>query len=243
MTDPRFSEKYRTKARNLQNCITHLALEEDDLLHKYSDDFFLDGVAKVQIFREILKGEPTSDTIEYLDKRCTEGFGHLRGDRSGAEYGADLILGWIQEDALLSTFERRGLVVELIGEDRNREFLRPGKISSNSDLLVSWRAQSRKVELAYDATGHWRKTDKYDMRDKKFSKLVAEEAIVFGLVIASQEGFVIDFSKPTNYEILEIPFHFIYKKPAFQVKNIRDMLAPIAECIEQLKVLLQTPAH
>lgn len=243
MTDPRFSEKYKIKAENLQNCFTHLALDEGALLDKYSNDFFVDGVAKVQIFREILKGDPTSDTIEYLDKRCTEGFGHLRGDRSGAEYGADLILGWIQEDALLSTFKRCGLLVELIGEDRNREFLRPGKISTNSDLLVSWQAQSRKVELAYDATGHWRKTDKYDMRDKKFSKLLAEEAIIFGLVIASQEGFVIDFSEPTKYKILEIPFHFIYKKPAYQVKYIRDMLAPIAECIEQLKILLQTPKH
>lgn len=241
MTDPRFSEKYKIKAENLQICFTHLALDDGDLLNKYSDDFFIDGVAKVQIFSEILKGDPTNETIEYLDKRCTEGFGHLRGDRSGAEYGADLILGWIQEDALLSTFKRRGLLVELIGEDKNREFLKPGKISSNSDLLVSWKAQSRKVELAYDATGHWRKTDKYDMRDKKFSKLLAEEAIVFGLAVASQEGFVLDFSEPAKYEILEIPFHFIYKKPAYQVKHVRDMLAPITECIEQLKVLIQTP--
>ena len=243
MTNPQFSERYRNKAKNLQNCFAQLALDEDDLLHKYSDDFFVDGVAKIQIFREILKGEPTSDTIEYLDKRCTEGFEHHRGDRSGAEYGADLILGWIQEDGLLMTFEHRGLSVELIGEDRNREFLERGKISSNSDLLVSWQAQPRKVELAYDATGYWRKTDNYDMRDEKFSKLQNEKAIVFGLVIASLEGFVIDFSKPTNYEILKIPFHFIYKKPVFQVKHIRGMLAPIAECIEQLKVLLQTPAH
>ena len=238
MNDHRFGEKYRTKASNLENCIGNFGISSSTVLKKYENDLFVDGVGKIEIFRQILSGSPDQSTLDYLDRRCTEGFGHYRGDRSGAEYAADLILGWIQEDTFLEVFVENGLLVELAGHDSGREFLKPGEISSNSDLLVSFGDNSRKVELAYDSTGFWRKKGQYDMRDSKYRKLTSEQAIIFGVAIPSAEAFVIDLSAPNNYEIEYIPFHFIYKKPAFQLQHVAEILTSIPSAISLLKSIL-----
>lgn len=68
------------------------------ILYGYSDEMFLDGESKYLIFNEVLAGAPSDSTVQYLVNKLTDGFGHLRGDRSGAEYGAGLVLGWIVED-------------------------------------------------------------------------------------------------------------------------------------------------
>jgi len=80
--------------------------------------------------------------------------------------------------------------------------------------LVGTR-EPRKLELATDYNGHWKKHYKYDLRDSKYEKLCKESALL-------------------RYT----EFHFIYKKPAYPIHGIRDLLIPIPEATEFLKQLV-----
>ena len=234
VSDPRFRQKWSDKAQAVQSVLAHFKVAPSDIAGTYNGQVFQDGASKLVAFSEVISGAPTKDTIDYLDQRCTEGFGHLRGDRSGAEYGADLILGWVVEDGFKLWAERSDLIAENTGHDRSREFLRPGKISAASDFKIGVE-QPRRMELATDYKGHWKKTNKWDMRDSKFQKLVAEQALVFLIDVLQMKGATIDLAQKDSYEFEHIPFHFIYKKPAWALCNVRSYLAPLDYALEDLK--------
>jgi hypothetical protein len=212
--------------------IVQLGIDERELLKKYENELFEDSHPKAPVFTELLSGNPTNATISYLVRRLTEGFGHLRGDRSGAEYGADLVLGWLVEDAFHKWAFEADIAPALSGYDRNREFLRPGRISAASDFVVG--ASRRKLELATDYKGHWQRTGKYDLRDSKFSKLVSENAILFLIDVMNSRGAVLDLSTPDRYAVKQIPFHPVYRKPAMQISGVRELLVPISEATSGL---------
>ena len=236
MSHPLFRSQYVDKASSVKSVIVQLGVDENRLISKYATETFVDSQPKAQIFAEILGGNPSEATINYLVSRLTEGFGHLRGDRSGAEYGADLVLGWMVEDAFHQWAFEADLTPSLTGHDRNREFLRPGKISAASDFTVG--AQHRKLELATDYKGHWKRTGKYDLRDSKFNKLCNEKAILFLVDVANSKGSVLDLATPTKYEVTSIPFHPVYRKPAFQISGIRELLVPLSDATAQLVQLV-----
>jgi len=237
MTSPLFRQKWVDKAGSVRQIVLQLELEEQVILDGYSNEIFLDGESKYPIFNEILAGAPSDSTVQYLVNRLTDGFGHLRGDRSGAEYGADLVLGWIVEDAFRIWAIDAGISSELAGHDRNREFLKPGKISAASDFLVGTR-EPRKLELATDYNGHWKKHNKYDLRDSKYEKLCKESALLFLIDVANSKGAVLDLSNPDPLDVRYTEFHFIYKKPAYTIHGVRDLLIPIPEATKYLKQLV-----
>jgi hypothetical protein len=237
MTNPLFRQKWIDKAGSVREVILQLDLEEDVVLDGYANETFVDGSSKHSIFSEILAGVPSSSTVQYLVDRLTDGFGHLRGDRSGAEYGADLVLGWLVEDSFRVWAIAAGISSELAGHDRNREFLKPGKISAASDFLIG-NQEPRKLELATDYNGHWKKYDKYDLRDSKFEKLCQESALLFLIDVANSKGAVLDLGTPELFEVSKTEFHFIYKKPAYTIHGVRDLLLPIPEAMVQLKQLV-----
>ena len=216
--------------------LAEVGMPVESLILKYEGTKFVDGADRAQVFAEILSSDPSDDVISYLDGRCTEGFGHFRGSRSGAEYAADLIISWIQEDALLSLLDAVGVVLELDGTDRDREFLPGTKVSSTSDFVVVGTQAKRKLEVAYDSTGHWRKKHEFDLRDSKFERLVTESAIVLGVAVPSSEGFVLDFSKDLDCEVKEIPHHFIYRKPAKAIVGVDKLLVPLNDALELVRI-------
>lgn len=236
MTNPLFRQKWVDKAGSVRRIIVQLDLADDEILDEYTDEVFLDGNSKYPVFKEILAGLPSDSTVQYLVDKLTDGFSHLRGDRSGAEYGADLVLGWIVEDAFKLWAVDAGITSELAGHDRNREFLKPGKISATSDFLVGIR-EPRKLELATDYKGHWQKHNTYDLRDSKFEKLCNESALLFLIDVANSKGAVLDLADADQLDVRYKEFHFIYKKPAYTIHGVRDLLIPIPEATDRLKEL------
>jgi hypothetical protein len=237
LTNPLFRQEWIDKAGSVREVILQLDLVDVDILDEYSGEAFSDGESKHLVFSEILAGAPSDATIRYLVRRLTEGFGHYRGERSGAEYGADLVLGWIVEDAFRLWAIDAGIASKLVGHDRNREFLEPGKISAASDFLVGIR-MPRKLELATDYKGHWKKYNKYDLRDSKFKKLCDESALLFLIDMANSKGAVLDLADRGHLEVEFTEYHFIYKKPAYTIKGIRDILLTIPEAADHLKHLV-----
>lgn len=234
MSDPRFRQKWTDKAGSVQAILAHFNIDPAEISANYAGQLFQDGVPKQKIFTEVISGNPGKAAIDYLDQRCTEGFGHLRGDRSGAEYGADLILGWAVEDGFKLWAKQSNLTAENSGHDKNREFLRPGKISAASDFKIGVKSP-RRMELATDYKGHWKKSNKWDMRDSKFQKLEDEQALIFLIDAVQVKGATIDLADKSKYEFEHIPFHFIYKKPAWALCNVREYLVPLDYALEDLK--------
>jgi len=234
MSDPRFRQKWTEKAHSVRSILAHFDVPQSDIVKSYAEEKFEDGTPKQKTFVEILSGHPSAEVITYLDLRCTEGFGHLRGDRSGAEYAADLVLGWMVEDGFKLWAHNSNLSAENTGHDRGREFLRPGKISAASDFKIGVKSP-RRMELATDYKGHWKKTNKWDMRDSKFHKLDSENALIFLIDVLQIKGATIDLANKDSYDFEHIPHHFIYKKPAWALRNVRDYLLPLDDALVDLK--------
>jgi hypothetical protein len=194
-------------------------------------------MSRLRVFTEVLDSNPSTEVIQYLDERCTDGFGHFRGDRSGAEYAADLIISWIQEDALLLKFASMDILIELDGTDKTREFLPGTRVSATSDFVVRGPSGTRKLEVAYDATGHWRKKHNLDLRDSKLPKLQEESALLLGVAIPSAEGFVLDFAGDIGLRVVDVPFHFIYKKPVKSIVGVDSLLEPFDLAIGRIRGL------
>lgn len=234
----RYGQKWQKKAADVSEFLADIGKPVDSLISKYQGTRFVDGADRALVFAEVLSSNPSDDVINYLDNRCTEGLGHFRDSRSGAEYAADLIISWIQEDALLRLLNDAGVVVELDGTDRDREFLSGVQVTTTSDFVVVGTREKRKLEVAYDSTGHWRKSRKFDLRDAKFVRLVSESAIVLGVAVPSREGFVLDLSKELECDVKDVPHHPIYRKPAKAIMGIDRLLVPLAEAIESVKILV-----
>jgi hypothetical protein len=230
----RYGDKWREKALVVSKFLESIGTPASQLVAKYEGSQFEDGMDRARVFSEILSAFPSDEVVDYLDRRCTEGFGHFRGDRSGAEYAADLIISWIQEDAIISKFSENGLALELDGTDSHRDFLPGTRVSTTSDFLFSMGYSKRKLEVSYDSTGHWRTKHKFDLRDSKFSRLLDEKAIILGVAIPSAEAFIIDLSMKFELEVRDIPFHFIYKKPAKSIIGVDSILRPLDDVLKEL---------
>jgi hypothetical protein len=231
----RYREKWRDKARVVSAFLESIGTPAPQLVAKYEGSHFEDGMDRARVFGEILSSFPSADVVDYLDNRCTDGFGHFRGDRSGAEYAADLIISWIQEDAIVAKFGESGLALELDGTDSHRDFLVGTKVSTTSDFVLGSGSSKRKLEVSYDSTGHWRKKHKFDLRDSKFAKLLDEKALILGVAIPSAEAFIIDLSSEVALEVRDVPFHFIYKKPAKSIIKIDTLLRPLEDVLKELR--------
>ena len=234
-----YRDKWRTKASDIVSFIEDTGISIEELLSEYKGDYFVDGQEKAPVFRAVLSSRLSEQQLQYLDNRCGKHYSHFRDSRSGAEYAADLIISWVQEDALLGMMTRAGLKVELDGTDKYRELLKPGEISSASDFVIKDGAVSRKLELAYDITGYWRKTGKFDLRDSKFDRLVNENSIILGVAILTREAFVIDTAKMDGISIVSIPHHPVYKKPAKTLIGIDQLLLPFNLMLSSLKTIIR----
>jgi hypothetical protein len=232
--DVQYRDKWRSKASEVVAFIEDIGISIEDLLTEYEGKCFVDGVEKAPVFKAVLSSGLSEQQLQYLDNRCGKQYSHFRDSRSGAEYAADLIISWVQEDALLGVMTRAGLKVELDGTDKYRELLKPGEISATSDFVLTTRAVSRKLELAFDATGYWRKTGKFDLRDSKFDRLVNEKSILLGVAILTREAFVIDTKNMDGISIISIPHHPVYKKPAKTLLGVDKLLLPIENSVATL---------
>jgi hypothetical protein len=94
----------------------------------------------------------------------------------------------------------------------------------------------RKLELAADYSGFWRRSDKYDLRDFKYKKLTAEKSLLFLIDGFNRRAGLLDLGRPENLRIENVPFHSIYKKPATSILNINSYMTDIPKALDRLKV-------
>ena len=152
---------------------------------------------------------------------------HNRDARTPIEYGRDLIASWIFEDTLVQKLAEGGLTCALAGADRNREVLATAKVSASSDCLISEDGKSRYLEIMSDYTGWWERNEHIDLRDSKYHKLQAEDALFLGVCTTSNKFILLDFS--TDLGATYIPAHIPYgRKPAYSIPIRNDTLKPFS---------------
>jgi hypothetical protein len=256
-------KKYEQKAKILREFIQESGIDVEYVVSKYEYELFLDGQSKKQIFSDVILGNPSEFTLNYLENRLNgKQFKFLRDKRTPAEYGIDLVLGWLKEDSVLLSLEKIGLSVSLDGADRNREFLRSKDIKSNSDLIVSLNESSgvgglgmsyepvscrtpaqrtppyRKIEVVYDATGYWKSKDKCDLRGDKFNKIKSEQGIILGMSLLDKTAFHVDLQEEIDTQY--VPSHWCYGgKSAYSLLGIRKLLKPVSQTLIEIKSLIQ----
>ena len=231
----RYGDQWKKKAQKITEFLSFLDISVERLISEYVGTELFGGRDRAEVFAEIMSSKPSAEVIEYLDKRCTNGFDHFRGGRSGAEYAADLIISWIQEDAILSMLTSSGIAIELDGVDKLRDFLPGAQVKATSDFVVTGFCGKRKLEVAYDLTGYWRSNHKYDLRDSKYQRLINEDALIFGVAVSTVEGFVLDLSSELELKTVAIPFHHIYRKPAHSIIGVDNVLQPLFEAVAKLQ--------
>ena len=164
---------------------------------------------------------------------------HNRDARTPIEYGRDLVASWIFEDTLVQKLAEGGLKPSLAGADRDREVLATAKVSASSDCHISDAGKSRYLEIMSDYTGWWERTGHIDLRDSKYKKLQAENALFLGVCTTSNKFILLDFT--TGLGAAYIPAHIPYGgKPAYSIPVKKDTLKPFSmpSLIGELKRLI-----
>lgn len=224
------------KASVLRKFIKESGEDLDFVLKKYEYLYFIDKQNKKEIFSDVINGNSSSKTVEYLSKRLGDKkFNFIRDRRTPMEYGEDLILGWIAEDVCLEAFKKIGLHVSLQGVDKEREFLSPRDVKTNADLSVGLSENfgdfkrdipQRRIEFIYDAGQFWKKYNSCHLRGDKFNKIKDEGAIIFGVSLVDKEAFYFDFRDISDEQHDELKQIVKIEKDGFAL-NIQDSLIRI----------------
>jgi hypothetical protein len=226
-------DRYRTKAKALLESLNCIGVALPSLLARYEGVNLADSTLdKGWVFSQVVGCEIDLETHAYLEGKCGS-LGHHRDGRTGAEYAADLIYGWLIEDAVLARIQRSDSGAILSGHDRFREFLPAGKISAQPDIKVRFKGEDRLLEVFADWTGYWRKRGEIDLRDAKYDRLMLEGALMLGIAPSTTEGFLLDF-KTDRLSFSPAPNPRYGGKWAYRSDEIRDWLRPLDVTLDAL---------
>ncbi len=226
----KLSEVYSDKVDSCVSAINHLGYDVAKIIKKYKGEFFPDGPEKSICFTQVINKDLSDEVYDYLKIKCN--LSHFKDSRQSYEYGIDLILGWLIEDAVLALLKEKGKKAVLSGHDRYREFLSARKISTQPDISVQFNTGERPLEIFSDWTSTWRSKNHADLRDNKYAKIKREGAIMLGIAPITSEGFLIDFSN--DEEGFQENFIAAYRKMGYTFKGIRNILRPLEEVIADL---------
>jgi hypothetical protein len=229
----RLSEVYSSKVDSCISAISHLGYDVLKIIESYKGQYFSDGPEKSTCFTQIINKDLNESVYNYLNEKCN--LAHFRDARQPYEYGIDLVLGWLIEDAVLALLKEKGKKAILSGNDRYREFLSQQKISTQPDIKLRFNSGDRLLEIFSDWTSTWHNKNHADLRDNKYMKVKREEAVMLGIAPITSEGFLIDFSE--DEEAFEQNYVAAYRKMGYTFKGIRNILRPLEEVIEDLLCL------
>jgi hypothetical protein len=223
-----YNQTYSNKIQSCKTAIELIGVDPVALSLCYSGaSFRASDISKSALFRQVVVGQLSLENEVFLNDRCN--LGHFKDSRKGYEYGTDLILGWLIEDAILERIRISGRIAILSGEDRYREFLSPREISTQPDIRIGNDDNQRLLEVFADWKGHWRTKGTADLRDNKFNKLRFERALMLGISPTTSEGFVIDFSNDdAGFREAFIP---AYGKTGYTTTRIQEYLQPLDKTI------------
>ena len=210
--------------------IEKLAAQTTTTIHAYCEQYrdqqVNNKVNKAELFRNSLTGKYTANETIYLLEQCK--IPHKQDNRTPLQYATDLIIGWLSEDIMCTIMQNAQLPAQLTGTDQKRNFLADTDIDNQPDITIN----GTKVELLFDYTNHWARTNTLDIRDNKFTHLKNNGTLLLGVAPHNTKALLID---PTNLEGVvygEIP---AYGKMGYTIPEVKNRLAPISEVIEDLK--------
>jgi hypothetical protein len=224
------SEKSSLKVRSALRGFELLGTGPGAILEPYRGRTFRDSdLSKEDAFRQILQGELADPTVVLLSERCNLPF--HKDARSSIDYGIDLVLGWLLEDAVLLALNNKGLIATLQGHDRHREFLRQNEISQDPDILLRSETAERTVEVMCDWKSTWRKKNHLDLRTNKHNRLTETSSLLLGLAPESEDGLIIDLSE--SKALFEAgPISGYGGKPGYTLKGVRTLLIPFSDTLD-----------
>jgi hypothetical protein len=190
------------------------------------------NVDKGSFFEECLRLELSEDSEQLLSERCKLSF--HRDRRSSVEYGLDLVFGWLSEDLIFHALRHRGVEIELSGEDKFREFLRQDEIGTSPDCLVNFKGLQRPLEIVISWKGYWQTSDKLDLRESKFGRLIGQgnESLCLGIELPSGRAFLIDMKSSRGDFVFRANPAWGYKG-AFTLYGIRSKLDDLKNVIDR----------
>lgn len=228
--------KHEKKIKSIRRFIDKAGISPARLLARYGGEKLSGGFPKLELFRRILLCRFDEDLETYLGSMLGgSDLAHHRDGRTPAEYGVDLVLGWLKEDSVALLLKEHAMDVELSGSDMDREFLRSARVRSSSDLKVSFRGKCRNVETVYDASETWRNEDRCDLRDDKLTKIREQKGIVLGIDVLNAEAFVYCPVVNADLRVSYSPCHRGYgRKPAYSIHGVSGITVPLPEAFPVL---------
>lgn len=220
------SEKTRAKAQSLRLLSTKLGVHVDDLAFAYPEEQFTTFLTR-RLVQQALAGKVDDLTEKRLTEVCNIPFN--KDGRSAAEYAFDLIYGWLVEDMMYDFLMSNKFIVEKTGVDKDREFLKSGKIKSDIDLTVKWGRHTKGYDVYFDSQGYWNKNNKIDIRESKWKEISRTGS---GMICVSNYGFaIIDAESEHTFG----PNSAWGGKYCATINGIKDKLVDIPEFLVQLK--------
>lgn len=228
------NSEYELKIMACLKVFSQIGFDIQTIQSKYGIDHFLNSkISKSDLFTNILEIKLNQDQIDFLNSRCS--LSYFKDRRSPVEYGIDLILGWLIEDAIFKILCNAGLNLRLDGNDRHREFLSAANISTQPDILIM-TTPPRSLEIFADWRGTWSKYGHADLRDNKFISLSKKHAYLLGLSPLTSEGFLIDFASEANLFRFTPEIKGYGGKPGYSCSSIKSKLQPIDKVLTELSL-------
>ena len=206
----------------------------------YADRPFYDtGFTKSSFIQQVMIGRIDRRIATVVADRCN--LPHLRDRRSALDYGLNLVLGWLVEDAVAEWFRRSGATVTATGTDSGRDFLERWQVSQTADLLVESGSGRRSVEILCDWKDTWRNGDHLDLRDNKYGQLRGEDALLVGLAPKRSSGLVIDLGSHGEgfRRVPSIPGYG--GKPGFTFDGVQRFLKPTSDALASALSVIHLP--
>ena len=223
---------YQIKIRSCLKALDQIGFDLESIKSKYGAEKFSNtNISKADLFTSALANQLQPAQIEYLNQKCS--LTYFKDRRTPVEYGIDLMLGWLIEDAVFQTLNKAGFNSTLDGNDRRREYLAANNISTQPDILIQ-TTPPKSLEIFADWRGTWRKYGHADLRDNKFVSLKNKQAYLLGICPIDSEGFLIDFSSQADLFEYISAIKGYGNKPGYSCTSIKTQLKPLNEVISNL---------
>jgi len=223
---------YHIKIQSCLKALNQIGFDIQSIKSKYGIESFSNtNISKTDLFTNALASQLNPSQIEFLNQKCS--LTYFKDKRTPVEYGIDLMLGWLIEDAIFQTLSKAGFNSTLDGNDRRREYLTANNISTQPDILIQ-TTPPKSLEIFADWRGTWRKYGHADLRDNKFVSLKNKKAYLLGICPIDSEGFLIDFSSQSNLFEYVSAIKGYGNKPGYSCVSIKTQLKPLNEVISNL---------
>ncbi len=223
---------YQIKTQSCLKALHQIGFDLQSIKAKYALKKFADSdISKADLFTSVLANQLQPAHVDYLNQKCA--LTYFKDKRTPVEYGIDLVLGWLIEDAVLQTLNKAGFKSTLDGNDRLRDFLSANSISAQPDIRIQTRS-AKSLEVFADWRGTWRRYGHADLRDNKFLSLKNKRAYLLGISPIDSQGFLIDFSSESNLFTYVPSIKGYGGKSGYSCDSIQTKLMPLGDVISHL---------